>query len=230
MSTRNAAKTKEEPKEGNKGDISIKDLSNRIDELTKRMDERGKRSDEREKKSDRNMEEIMKQFDLLMRQFEVQEKRNEERIENLAYKTETVKRLEEHVEDIGRRLAEKETEELEEDTNDDHGFLCGRGRNRPGRRERINQQGNTSKLISTLPIFTGQIGTWESFISTFNSITDKLNISQHDKLDFLLISMRDKAAEFKDLLSNRVKSDLQELVRRCEERLGKKEDEITTRR
>ena len=89
---------------------------------------------------------------------------------------------------------------------------------------------NLSKIITTLPQFNGKSGTWESFISTFNAVTQKLEIDDNDRLDFLLISFRDEAAEFKDLLPQTVKRNYNEVIKRCEERFGKKEDEITTRR
>ena len=112
-----------------------------------------------------------------------------------------------------------------------------RNRTRPDRRQRSNnrqqQKMNVSKIITTLPQFNGKSGTWESFISTFNAVTQKLEIDDNDRLDFLLISFisfRDEAAEFKDLLPQTVKSNYNEVIKRCEERFGKKEDEITTRR
>ena len=109
-----------------------------------------------------------------------------------------------------------------------------RHRTRPDRQQRMHdrqqQKTNVSKIIATLPQFRGKQGTWESFISTFNAVTQKLEIDDNDRLDFLMISFRDEAAEFKDLLPNTVKTNYVEVIRRCEERFGKKEDEITTRR
>ena len=160
--------------------------------------------------------------------------------------------IEEQKEEIkklkGRRVPEREgsEEEQEEEEDNMHNDTIqefpdryqrrgrGRERTRPDRARRqatANQQKmNVSKIISTLPQFSGKAGSWESFISTFTAVTRKLEINDNEKLDFLLISFRNEAAEFKDLLPETVRQNYDEVVRRCSERFGKKEDEITTRR
>ena len=236
-------------------DEATKDVVSQLEERQEDMkDEMEKNWDAKLKKMDALCEDRNRQHvDFL----EKQAKQNGESIEKHIQEQEVeMVRLEHSIEEQreeikklkGRRVPEREgsEEEQEEEEDNMHNDTIqefpdryqrrgrGRERTRPDRARRqatANQQKmNVSKIISTLPQFSGKAGTWESFISTFTAVTRKLEINDNEKLDFLLISFRNEAAEFKDLLPETVRQNYDEVVRRCSERFGKKEDEITTRR
>ena len=90
-------------------------------------------------------------------------------------------------------------------------------------------RGQVSYMLPKLPTYDGK-STWEAFITTFETLARRMKMTEIDKVDCLLISLRDKAAEFYHTLPQSTLRNYSELIEKLERRFGNIDDPITVRR
>ena len=138
-------------------------------------------------------------------------------------------RMTHQAQDQQRRIQEAQDEQAwQEHCHERRNHFNRPPRHRAHHGDRNNDLNRMCKLVATLPKFNGT-GSWDGFITSFEKLVRKFEVSDEEKLELLQICLQEQASKFEQALPIAVRANYAQYVERLQARYGEDRDATTAR-